>query len=237
MTTWRIGELAAVTGLTVRTLHHYDEIGLLVPSERTESGHRVYREADAERLYRICALKSIGMSLAQIAEVLDAESLADALTRHLDHLEEEARRVIELRNRVRRIASYAAGELDVHQLVGLVAAMTQMESHLTRSQLDALARRHREAGPGHAVEAERRWRQLAEELRPYLQAGAPPASPDVRRIAREADQLIDGFTGGNAEIREALNRLRSFLPEEGLAGWDARLLEYLYEALAASADP
>ena len=45
-TSWKVGELASQTGLTVRTLHHYDEIGLLKPSEYTASGHRLYREED-----------------------------------------------------------------------------------------------------------------------------------------------------------------------------------------------
>jgi DNA-binding transcriptional MerR regulator len=47
--TWKIGEVAAATGLTVRALHHYDEIGLVKPSARTESGHRLYTQARAAR--------------------------------------------------------------------------------------------------------------------------------------------------------------------------------------------
>lgn len=52
---WRVGQLAGATGVTVRSLHHYDEIGLLVPSEQTTAGHRLYSEADVQRLYRILA--------------------------------------------------------------------------------------------------------------------------------------------------------------------------------------
>ena len=57
---WKIGELARRTGLTVRTLHHYDEIGLLSPAERSDGGHRVYYEAGVQRLYRIVSLRSLG---------------------------------------------------------------------------------------------------------------------------------------------------------------------------------
>ena len=53
---WKIGELARRTGLTVRTLHHYDEIGLL-SAQRSEGGHRVYDEAAVQRLYRIVSLR------------------------------------------------------------------------------------------------------------------------------------------------------------------------------------
>ncbi|MGH3623029.1 MAG: MerR family transcriptional regulator [Sciscionella sp.] len=64
---WRVGELAAETGLTVRALHHYDEIGLLVPSVRGNGGHRHYTESDVRRLHRILALRGFRLSLAEIA--------------------------------------------------------------------------------------------------------------------------------------------------------------------------
>jgi MerR family transcriptional regulator, thiopeptide resistance regulator len=70
---WKIGELARRTGLTVRTLHHYDEIGLLSPVERSGGGHRVYGEADVQRLYRIVSLRSLGFPLEAIAAALDAD--------------------------------------------------------------------------------------------------------------------------------------------------------------------
>src|SRR3954463_14531481 len=55
---YRIGELAKVAGVTVRTLHHYDELRLLRPSERTGAGHRLYDARDVERLYRLLALRA-----------------------------------------------------------------------------------------------------------------------------------------------------------------------------------
>lgn len=71
--TWRIGELARETGLTVRTLHHYDQLGLLSPLSRTEGGHRCYSSGDVQRLHRIVALRSLGISLQQIGTVLDGD--------------------------------------------------------------------------------------------------------------------------------------------------------------------
>ena len=70
---YRIGEFAALTGVTVRALQHYDRLGLLKPS-RTESRHRVYRTGDELRVRHILALRAIGMSLHRIAELLDAPS-------------------------------------------------------------------------------------------------------------------------------------------------------------------
>src|SRR5829696_7097424 len=69
----RTGEVARATGLTVRTLHHYDEIGLLVPSRRSEAGYRLYSDGDVRRLYRIVALRGMGFPLGEIAAVLVRE--------------------------------------------------------------------------------------------------------------------------------------------------------------------
>lgn len=64
---WRVGEVATATGLTVRALRHYDEIGLLVPSERSDAGHRRYTADDLARLYAIRALRHLGLPLADVA--------------------------------------------------------------------------------------------------------------------------------------------------------------------------
>ena len=86
--TWSVGELARETGLTVRTLHHYDECGLLRPSERTQAGHRRYVERDLERLYRIVALRGLGLKLGEIRGLLDGEGdLAGTVRRQLDQVE------------------------------------------------------------------------------------------------------------------------------------------------------
>lgn len=60
---WKVGQLAATTGLTVQTLHHYDHVGLVRPSQRTESGHHRYAEADVRRLYQMLALRQLTLSL------------------------------------------------------------------------------------------------------------------------------------------------------------------------------
>jgi MerR family transcriptional regulator, thiopeptide resistance regulator len=90
---WRVGELAQRAGLTVRTLHHWDEIGLLSPSMRSEAGHRWYGEADVARLQQILSLRQLGLGLERIREALDrAARGGDDLTplvlvrRHLEHL-------------------------------------------------------------------------------------------------------------------------------------------------------
>lgn len=67
---WKVGDLARLTGLTVRTLRFYDQIGLFSPSGQTDSGHRLYSEADLSRLQQILSLKDLGLSLEEVKSIL-----------------------------------------------------------------------------------------------------------------------------------------------------------------------
>jgi MerR family transcriptional regulator, thiopeptide resistance regulator len=81
---WKIGDVAARTGLTIRTLRYYEQIGLLPPAERQPGGHRVYTSAHLDRLYRVALLRQLGTPLADIAEALDTDAdLATVVGRHL----------------------------------------------------------------------------------------------------------------------------------------------------------
>jgi DNA-binding transcriptional MerR regulator len=82
MTTWTVGQVADLFGVTVRTLHHYDEIGLLVPSERSRAGYRLYTAEDLTRLQQVVVYRRLEMPLEEIATLLDrGEDAADHLRR------------------------------------------------------------------------------------------------------------------------------------------------------------
>ncbi len=108
--TLRVGELADATGLTVRTLHHYESIGLMVASSRSWAGHRRYGAADVDRLYRICLLRDLGLSLPEVARALDDPgwSLSAALGAHLDELDRRAAATAALRRRLAGLVRAAA---------------------------------------------------------------------------------------------------------------------------------
>ena len=92
---YSVGELASQAGVTVRTLHHYDEIGLLSASERTAAGYRRYGRTDTERLYRILIYRELGFDLAGIAAILDdpAVDAVEHLRRQHTLLEERVGRL------------------------------------------------------------------------------------------------------------------------------------------------
>ncbi len=127
---WKVGELANATGLTVRTLHHYDAIGLLAPSERTSAGHRLYAEPDVGRLYHVLALRRLGMRLEEIASLLDDDaSLVDTVRRHLEQVEREMTERHVLHQRLRQIldALERAIEPTVEEFIDAMEAMTVIE--------------------------------------------------------------------------------------------------------------
>ena len=111
---WRVGELAEVSGLTVRTLHHYDDIGLLTP-DRTAAGHRVYRREQVERLYRISVLRRFGTSLDDIATALDDPTwtLDGALRTHLATLEDQVLRMERVLHRLSDVPAEGPADEDV----------------------------------------------------------------------------------------------------------------------------
>ena len=111
MESYSVGDVAALTGVTVRTLHHYDEIGLLVPSRRSASGYRRYDQDDLERLQRILAYRALGLPLEQIGRLLN-EPPVDQVA----HLRELHQGLSEQVDRLRRQLSAIEKTLEAHEM-------------------------------------------------------------------------------------------------------------------------
>src|SRR5437660_2042330 len=128
----RVGELAAATGLTVRTLHYYDEIGLLMASGRSEAGHRLYADDDVQRLYRICLLRRLGLPLSEIGRALDdpAWNLRAAMATHLSDVERRLEAAGRLRGRLAQLVT-SMGEADgasTEDLLEVLEEMTMLDT-------------------------------------------------------------------------------------------------------------
>ncbi|AKF11632.1 MerR family transcriptional regulator [Sandaracinus amylolyticus] len=220
---WRIGELADATGLTVRALRHYEHVGLLRPRSRTAGRQRLYDEDDVRRIYRICALRDIGLPLTTIARMLDRDraALGDVLRAHRARVDAEIARLESLRAMLDLVGAKDAIDPDV-----MLATIEATSRVLRRSD----ARRREGSAP---KDVEARWRALGRELRACMNAGEPPSAPAPRAIAREARARIVDFAGGDPATLEALAHLRRFAPPKDLAGWDPPLMRYLDEALTA----
>ncbi len=139
--TWRIGELACAAGLTVRTLHYYDQLGLLSPVARTEGGHRCYTGGDVRRLHRIVALRSLGFSLEEIGALLDGEyDPIGLLHRQLDVIDERIRQAVALRTRLLDALESLnrRAEPSAEQLLQVIEETVVMNEALTPDQFAEL---------------------------------------------------------------------------------------------------
>ena len=215
---WSIGELARATGMTVRALYHYDEIGLLTPSERTASGHRRYTERDLHRLHRVRALRALGLSLQEIADVLDGRAGASAVLRELlaarlRSLDEHAQRIRLLQRRIRELLARLDGSRvpDPDQLMTILETMAVFDHYFTQEQQEMLAGRRAELGAERIEAAKRELVELVEELLRHMAAGTPADDARVRDLARRWDELGAPFhpagEPAGAETRAAARRM------------------------------
>ena len=108
---YHIKEAAQLSGVSVKTLHHYDKIGLLVPA-KSENGYRTYSQADLERLQVILYYKYLGFSLEKIAELLsqDEQALLPHLVRQLEYLQQERDRLDTLISTLQKTIQEQKGE-------------------------------------------------------------------------------------------------------------------------------
>lgn len=182
-----VGQVAKATGLTVRTLHHYDDIGLVTPSGRSASGYRLYSDADVERLHTVCTYRELGLSLESIGELLADGDVGD-------HLRRQHRLVTEQIARLR----------EVQLLIDTMLEARVMDVNLTDEEIFEIFGEH---DPGeHRHEAERRWGQteaFTESSRRVQRYGAA----EWRQIKAEAEQIEESFAellrhGAGAEAPE-----------------------------------
>ncbi|GAA1309897.1 hypothetical protein Psi02_40910 [Planotetraspora silvatica] len=219
---WSIGEVARASGTTVRALRHYDEIGLLSPSERTASGHRRYTEFDVRRLYQVRALRSLGVSLEEIASVLadstgGLEAMRDLLAEQLRGLEVHAAQVQQLTEQLRGLLGQIdhASMPDPDQFLTTLEMISVFETYFTTEQREQLARRRAELGSETIEAAKTEWAELVEELLRHVEEDTPVEDPRVRSLVARWDALGSRFHAGDGEqTRAAAQRMWNDNSEE-----------------------
>ena len=236
---WRIGELAAASGLSVRALRHYDELGLLKPAERSDSGYRLYSAAEVERLYRITALRRLGLGLEAIGAALDGDGsdLGTLVRRQRDAVDRELAERLALRERLDALCA----ELDrghaptVRDLITTMEAMQMYERYFDSDQRERIRERADALGPERIAEGERDWAALFDELRTHMAASTDPADPALAPLHARGRELTGAFTGGDPGIARSLGAMwRSEDPEELSRGTiDRDVFAYWREVCAA----
>jgi DNA-binding transcriptional MerR regulator len=228
----KVGELAALANLTVRTLHHYDSIGLLRPSARSDAGYRLYDRDDVARLHRIQALRAFGMSLSDIGLTLDspAGSPLAIVDRQLETLEvrmAEARRLRDQLLRVRdQLVRGAAPDLStwLTTLENTMDMINVYERYFTKEELERLPMVRSDA-------AQAQWQAMVEQARGLIESQVPPDSEAAKAFALRWLQTFDRDTGGDAALQAKLNVMAE--REKDAVGMPAQIFGYVKAAVGA----
>jgi MerR family transcriptional regulator, thiopeptide resistance regulator len=235
---YRVGELAAMARVSVRTLHHYEAIGLLVPSARTEAGHRMYTVSDLSRLTRVKALTALGFSLDEARRCLSDEAYSPLrlVEAHLARARESLDAQRQLCERLERLRDdLQQGGDQTEQFIATLEVLTMVESYYTPEQLQALARRREELGEDTIREVEQTWQALFDEVKAEIDRGTAVDAPAAQSLARRWRELtqrtIGGFTGGDPGIKASLDRLYAEQPVQNIhPSFDPRVFAFMNEA-------
>ncbi|MCA1594323.1 MAG: MerR family transcriptional regulator [Acidobacteria bacterium] len=213
----RAREFAGLTGVTVRTLHHYDRLGLLKPSGRTAAGYRLYGERDFARLQQIATLKFIGLPLKQIKGLLERNTLDLAATLRLQRevIEGQRRRLDMALRAIERAERVVAtgGEPDweafkkIIEVINMQNDMEWTDKYYSEEAKEKLAGMRDRIPPEVIEQGQRDWAELIGEVEAAVSAGVDPASERAQSLAARWSKLIGAFTGGDPAISEGLNKL------------------------------
>jgi len=196
-----VGRIAEAVGVSVRTLHHYDELGLLAPSERSAAGYRLYSAEDLARLQRVLFYRELGFDLGAIGELL-AEPRRDE-----DQLREQRRLLVDRVERHQAMIAVIDRELAARKL-GMnltpqerleIFGSTRLEDHAALAEErwggTEQWRGRQERTSGYSAEE---WRQLRDEqadihqrLLDAMNAGTPATAPTVMSLAEEHRRHLD----------------------------------------------
>lgn len=233
MSLLKVGELAKRSGLTVRTLHHYDEIGLLRPSGRSESGYRLYDRADVARLHAVQALRRLGLPLADIGKLLagNGASLPAIVERQMQSLDEEIAQATELRARLVLLqAAMASGHSpEMNDWLDTLSLMSAYGKYFAADELKTILQNLRR------TEAE--WKPLAAAVRAEMDKGTPAEAIEVQPLARQWMDLSMRWMDNDMDRLLRWGQMyREESAAQGRHGIDLDLIDYIGRAIKIRLD-
>jgi MerR family transcriptional regulator, thiopeptide resistance regulator len=224
----RVGELAKRTGVTVRALHHYDSIGLLRPSGRSEGGYRLYDRDDVARLHGIQTLRQMGVPLAEVAQLLDGGpgSLQAILARQVSTLDQEIARTQALRERlgVMQLILAGGGQPKIDDWLASLALMSTFEQYFNVGELKLAFERWKQC------EAE--WPPLVKAIHTAMDRGVPPDALELQPLVQQWIDLATRWMDGDVQFLGRWGRMLREQPGLSLpAGMSLELIEYIDDAI------
>lgn len=200
----KVGELARRSGLTIRTLHHYDSIGLLKPSGRSDAGYRLYNRDDVARLHQVQALRRFGMALVDIGHFLanPGASLPDLIARQIASLDRQIAEAAQLRGQLAALRGQllAGEEPELASWLSTLEQMTVYDKYFSKEELAQLPIYNDPA-------ARDEWAPLVEAIREKMAAGISPADPAVQQLAAQWMAIFSRQAGNNPEMMARLDNM------------------------------
>ncbi|WP_321898445.1 SAM-dependent methyltransferase [Paraburkholderia heleia] len=228
----KIGELAKKAGLSVRALHHYDAIGLLSPSQRTDGGARLYGRSDLIRLHRIEALKRFGYSLPDIKASLDGQLTGvplQLLQRQIKELDTQALRAQRLSRHLQHLVDMiaAGSEIAATDWLNALELMNMYQKHLDDDELDALLA----SGPDTVAPTDPSWTALIDKVHAAVQQALSTESDAAQALAWRWIRLVVQMTRNDPALATKLMMMQLGEPRaRQIVGITAEMLEWIDEA-------
>ncbi|ELY3466651.1 MerR family transcriptional regulator [Cronobacter universalis] len=229
----QVGELAKRSGLTVRTLHHYESLGLLIPSGRTAAGYRLYNRDDIQRLHHIQALTRMGLSLAQVRECLESGSmtLPEVIDTQITQLNAQLARTAILRDRLLALREglLAGDEPDLQEWLKTLELMMMYEKWFSQEELKQLPFAQE------STERETQWAALVQDVNDAMAQGMPVSDPAAQALATRWMETLERDTAGNPEFLTRLNEMHATEPAlRDKTGITPALIDWITHAFAES---
>jgi len=237
---WKVGELAKLVGVSVRTLHHYDEFGLLTPSHRSDKGYRLYTPDDLVKLQLIKSLQQLGLSLEEIKRSLEQPnfSLLEVIPRHVQQLKEQIALQQTLSERLQLIAERLKNHQTVapQEFIQLIYLTTMTDQYYSPEQQEFMKQRAAELGADRIKEVEAEWPKLIAEAKAEMEKGTDPSDPVVQKLAARWMELVKEFTGGRPDMEKSVNNVwekegDKLREQHGDSVPSAELYQYIQKAM------
>ncbi|WP_242144088.1 MULTISPECIES: MerR family transcriptional regulator [unclassified Bacillus cereus group] len=212
-----IQELTKETGVTVRTLRYYDQIGLLKPSGKTDGGHRLYSEVDVIRLQQILFLKEMGFSLKEIMNMLvtDQYSLKESLERQLKFVQGEQKKFERMEKMLQAViySTELEGELNwkvMFELIQLSKQSPHIRGQFQQQVFSEEEKKLLEKLPNMSEDNEKvqEWIELFKQLRGFMKEGKEPSHDDVQEATKQLMMKCLAMADGDEAFLDKLWEVR-----------------------------
>lgn len=206
-----VGQLAKLTGLTVRALHHYEAKGLLSPAPRGSNGYRAYSEADVKALQQISILKMLGFSLEQIKTCIQNPkyALPKLIPMQIEQLKLKIQREEILIGKLKAMQYYGSNKspMSMEEFFKIMQQLKNAASDFSEKEWEVVKAQGKKLGDDHIRAVEAEWPELIKKVQGLIKDGVDAKDPQVTPLAKRWMELVKEFTGGHKGVEQKVGNM------------------------------